>query len=253
MRIRWLNPYFLTGAAVGFASGIPAVWAVVNLITQARHELALDTEKRRADDAEREFREKCALNATEKADLLLCRDKAQLLDATVCGVKLAKLQAEYATALRNQEILQSALDEKTAEAAKQNATHIGTRTRARDVAATAPASTTGGSPEDKPAVRIEWDTTAQQWCRNVNQTFHFECPAEGAVYNVYGATQYTCKSSICSAAMHAGIVTAAQGGLVRVRMLGSTGKREAGVMRNGIASKPNHALWYTEPSFTFEK
>lgn len=260
MKVWRLNPYFISGAITGFITGLGAAWALVNFINdkteqaaQRLHEAALENEKRRADDSVREYKEKCELRAAEKDELSLCRDKAQMLDATVCGVKLAKLQAEHAVALRNQEVLQVALDEKSSEMEKLKSS--ATSACVPDAASGAPHSPARAMSNDggKPPIRIDWETTASQWCRNVDQTFQFECPANGVVYNVYGATQYTCKSSICTAATHAGLIKAVDGGLVNVRILGSTGKRENGVTRNGISSEPNHALWFTESSFTFEK
>jgi hypothetical protein len=253
-----LNPKFVLGFLAGVSIGAGTSWAVIDRVydksdaaAQKAHEAQLEAEVRRADDAKHEYERKCELATADRHELDLCRDKAQMIDATVCGTKLAALQAEHATARRNLISFQEALAAKTDELERIRSL------ASNECVQLGHASDQGEQDEPRnagtgPVNRIEWNTSAEQWCRNIGQTFQFSCPAGGAISPVFGSSQYSCKSSICTAAVHAGLISAADGGLVVARMIGSNGKKEGGVFRNGVGSRPNHALWYTEPSFTFD-
>jgi hypothetical protein len=83
---------------------------------------------------------------------------------------------------------------------------------------------------------IGWDTTANGFKGEAGQTYTFQCPAEGTEQSIFGSDIYTQDSSICTAAVHAGIISLAQGGKVTIEyrpgrsVYGST-------VRNGIKSK----------------
>jgi hypothetical protein len=95
-----------------------------------------------------------------------------------------------------------------------------------------PSSETGESDEIVP---IAWDTSASSFKGDPGRTYKFECPKGGSVSAVYGSDVYADFSSICTAAVHAGIINLANGGEVTVEyrpgraIYGST-------ERNGIKS-----------------
>jgi hypothetical protein len=63
------------------------------------------------------------------------------------------------------------------------------------------------------------------------------CPDKGTAHTVYGASPYTADSSVCTAAVHSGLITLRDGGVVQVRSLGPQplfGSSEA----HGVASWP---------------
>jgi hypothetical protein len=62
--------------------------------------------------------------------------------------------------------------------------------------------------------RIAWDAKASELRGSTNQDFMLDCPPNGVVNNnrVYGTDLYTDGSSICSAAIHSGLITALDGG-----------------------------------------
>lgn len=75
--------------------------------------------------------------------------------------------------------------------------------------------------------------------------FDFDCPAGGSVeFQVWGGEdgQYTSDSSICVAAVHAGVITAADGGTVHVTMTPGLDTYGDGFEANGVTS-----VAWTEP------
>jgi hypothetical protein len=83
---------------------------------------------------------------------------------------------------------------------------------------------------------IAWDTTAAGFKGEAGQTYTFRCPEEGTEQGVYGSDIYTQDSSICTAAVHAGIITLAQGGVVTIEY--RPGRATYGsTVRNGIKSR----------------
>ena len=83
---------------------------------------------------------------------------------------------------------------------------------------------------------IAWDTTAAGFKGEAGQTYTFRCPAEGTEQGVYGSDIYTQDSSICTAAVHAGLFSLAQGGVVTIEY--RPGRATYGsTVRNGIKSR----------------
>jgi uncharacterized iron-regulated membrane protein len=83
---------------------------------------------------------------------------------------------------------------------------------------------------------IAWDTTAGGFKGETGQTYKFRCPEGGTEQGVYGSDVYTQDSSICTAAVHAGLITLAQGGVVTVEY--RPGRSTYGsTVRNGIKSR----------------
>jgi len=83
---------------------------------------------------------------------------------------------------------------------------------------------------------IAWDTTAAGFKGEAGQTYNFRCPEEGTEQGVYGSDIYTQDSSICTAAVHAGLFSLAQGGVVTIEY--RPGRATYGsTVRNGIKSR----------------
>ena len=82
---------------------------------------------------------------------------------------------------------------------------------------------------------IGWDTTAGGFKGEDGRTYMFLCPKGGAAQGIYGSDVYADYSSICTAAVHVGLISLADGGKVTVEyragrsIYGST-------VRNGIKS-----------------
>ena len=82
---------------------------------------------------------------------------------------------------------------------------------------------------------IAWNTSAASFKNDIGMTYTFECPANGTSAAVWGSDIYTADSSICTAAVHAGLISFESGGIVTIeyrpgrQIYGSTA-------RNGVTS-----------------
>jgi hypothetical protein len=89
--------------------------------------------------------------------------------------------------------------------------------------------------------RIDWRTAAQGLTTELAQALTLECPPDGMVEAVWGTDIYTDDSSICSAAVHAGLITTARGGRVTLQPAGAQQAFSAS-SRNGVESR-DYASW----------
>ena len=80
-----------------------------------------------------------------------------------------------------------------------------------------------------------WNTTVLTLNGKVGQALTFACPPGGKEHSVWGSDIYTADSSICTAAVHAGLITFEQGGTVTLEV--RPGRSVYGsTNRNGIAT-----------------
>jgi hypothetical protein len=93
-----------------------------------------------------------------------------------------------------------------------------------------------GSPPSEQIQILEWNETASNLDGKLDQDFMYMCSPNGTVTNnVQGTDIYTSSSSICSAAVHAGIITAKNGG--KVKLVISQGEKfYNATQRNGVLS-----------------
>ena len=102
-----------------------------------------------------------------------------------------------------------------------------------------------------PAVAAEsatWTTNATSHKTAVGSTFTYTCPAGGRPGKaIYGTAVYTADSGICVAAVHAGQITFAQGGTVKI-LIGGAHPEYAGTTRHGVTSNSWGSYQW---SFTF--
>ncbi len=63
---------------------------------------------------------------------------------------------------------------------------------------------------------ISWNDTATELRGRPGQVVTYDCPARGQAATVWGSGLYTDDSSICTAAVHAGVITLASGGPVDI-------------------------------------
>jgi hypothetical protein len=68
----------------------------------------------------------------------------------------------------------------------------------------------------KEVTPIDWDTSAAGFQGQTGKTYAFRCPAEGSAKPIYGSDIYTDDSSICTAAVHVGLISVESGGLVTI-------------------------------------
>ncbi len=90
---------------------------------------------------------------------------------------------------------------------------------------------------DTPVETDLWELSATMHEGANGEQFTYECPAGGQFFSVWGAETYTNDSSVCTAAVHAGVITSARGGTVTIEIRpGQTSY--AGTSANGVASQP---------------
>ena len=82
---------------------------------------------------------------------------------------------------------------------------------------------------------IAWNTSAATFNTDVGKTYKFQCPENGTESAIWGSDIYTADSSICTAAVHAGLITLEGGGVVTIQF--RPGRSVYGsTLRNGITS-----------------
>ncbi|MBA2283362.1 MAG: hypothetical protein H0W25_19305 [Acidimicrobiia bacterium] len=97
---------------------------------------------------------------------------------------------------------------------------------------TKPAS--GGTPGTTgETVEDAWRATAIQLRERIGDLVDFECPAGGTPDTVWGSDPYTDDSSVCTAGVHAGVITVEAGGTVVIEVLGEQ-EAYVGSTQNGI-------------------
>ena len=96
-----------------------------------------------------------------------------------------------------------------------------------------PAPPASPTPEQPPM--MNWNKALMLEGDDVGIESKFTCPPGGVPGRVWGTDVYASGSSLCSAAVHAGLLKASNGGVVRVRTLGPQSPFN-GSLRNGVES-----------------
>ncbi len=86
-----------------------------------------------------------------------------------------------------------------------------------------------------PAVSLTWNSRIIQFSREAGRQFVFDCPRGGSAGRVTGTDSYGETSSVCTAAVHAGLITLADGGRVTAEVRPGQ-DTFSGSRRNGITS-----------------
>ncbi|MEM8559713.1 MAG: LCCL domain-containing protein [Bacteroidota bacterium] len=95
--------------------------------------------------------------------------------------------------------------------------------------------TTGGPTTEEG--QIPWTQNAVQYRgRGVGARLRFDCPEGGAFSTVWGTDLYTDDSSVCTAAVHAGVITQDAGGSVVIELRPGADSYD-GSTRNGVTTR----------------
>src|SRR4051794_25373548 len=86
-----------------------------------------------------------------------------------------------------------------------------------------------------------WSANATAFRGQNGQQKVFDCPAYGTVGSVYGTDVYTDDSSICTAAVHVGLISFAGGGIVTIEIRPDAGSY-TGTTRNRVTSS-SYGTW----------
>ncbi len=103
-----------------------------------------------------------------------------------------------------------------------------------------------GAPDEE-APDVEWDLNAAQYRGEDGKRIAFLCPPDGELGSVWGTDTYTDDSSVCSAAVHAGLINPVGGGRVVIEIAPGEEAYE-GSEASGVTSQ-DYGPW--GGSFTF--
>lgn len=96
-----------------------------------------------------------------------------------------------------------------------------------------PATSDGVSAEVGRATEEAWHADATKYRGSNGGAFTFDCLAGGSLNPVWGTDVYTDDSSVCTAAVHAGLITVDGGGVVVIRVREGQ-NAYVGTTRNGV-------------------
>lgn len=89
--------------------------------------------------------------------------------------------------------------------------------------------------DDEEITPISWSTSASVFKSEPGTIYKFRCPPNGTTGSIWGSDFYTQDSSICTAAVHAGLFSVEDGGVVTIEF--RPGRQTYGsTERNGIKS-----------------
>ena len=74
------------------------------------------------------------------------------------------------------------------------------------------------------------------------EAMSYRCPAPGSANPIWGTDVYTDDSSVCTAAVHAGVITLETGGSVMIRVREGVGNYP-GTTQNGVTSQAWDRMW----------
>jgi hypothetical protein len=87
-----------------------------------------------------------------------------------------------------------------------------------------------------------WTANATAFRGKIGHVYRYSCPVGGSLGTVWGTQTYTDDSSVCTAAVHAGRISVAQGGSVRIRIL-SGRESYQGTTSNGVTTRGYGSWW----------
>jgi hypothetical protein len=123
---------------------------------------------------------------------------------------------------------ESADDTTTTEAEETTTTEAETTT-------TDEASTTEAEPTTTAAAEPWVAHAADHRADPIGTEHEYECPPDGIEDSIWGTDIYTDDSSVCNAAVHAGVITYEEGGTVTIVLEGPQ-ESYVGTERNGVTS-----------------
>lgn len=121
----------------------------------------------------------------------------------------------------------------------------------KPVASTAaPTTAQGGTTTVAGKTSVDpWAAKADMHRGQNGKTFSYVCPPGGEANNIWGTETYTDDSSVCTAAVHVGLITFKEGGTVEIK-IGPGEEQYAAGSANGVDSS-DYGSW--GGSFTFPK
>jgi len=97
---------------------------------------------------------------------------------------------------------------------------------------------------DYETVDADWDWTAIKFGNYIDQNFAYSCPPKGTIGKVWGTTDnYMIDSRVCSAAVHAGLITMESGGTAIIKIT-KFKKKYKQSFHHGVGTKPHSGQRY---------
>jgi hypothetical protein len=81
----------------------------------------------------------------------------------------------------------------------------------------------------------DWTSSAEEYDTKAGTTIGYQCSENGTIITVWGSGPYTSDSSVCTAAVHAGLITLENGGRVVIKIEQGAATYE-GTTRHGIVT-----------------
>jgi hypothetical protein len=91
-----------------------------------------------------------------------------------------------------------------------------------------------------PALSGGWLSTAEVHRGANGDEFRYSCSPDGVFGSIWGSGPYTDDSSVCTAGVHAGVITRARGGVVTIVIRPGRASYE-GTRRHGVTTEPYEA------------
>ena len=102
---------------------------------------------------------------------------------------------------------------------------------------------------DEEAQGVNWTLSATQFNGQDGQRVRYDCPPDGEPAVVWGSGTYTDDSSVCTAAVHAGLITFEDGGRVVIEI--APGQEAYNGSEANDVTTSDYGYW--DGSFTFPK
>ena len=101
----------------------------------------------------------------------------------------------------------------------------------------------GSNSQTGPPV-IDWDANVTHLRGLDGEQYTFTCPPDGSPYSIWGTDVYTDDSSVCTAAVHVGLITLTSGGVVTVEIRPGEASYAASDW-NGVSSS-SYGSWHRQ-------
>jgi LCCL domain len=110
-------------------------------------------------------------------------------------------------------------DAKPSQASSTSSSAVATTTSLSvEPATTSPGTESTATVGSGNAIGANWSTTAAEYEDHLGERFTFFCPPSGTAASVWGTDLYTSDSSVCTAAVHADLITLRDGGNVTIQI-----------------------------------
>ncbi|WP_433079514.1 Hsp70 family protein [Dactylosporangium sp. CA-052675] len=90
---------------------------------------------------------------------------------------------------------------------------------------------------------VDWTTNAEDYDEKNGTTVAYACPKDGFIGTVYGSNPYPTASSVCTAAVHDGRITLADGGRVVIKIVEGQQEYPASLQHDINTTAYGHTAW----------